>query len=258
MPENPYFMASIYTMASQKGGVGKTTTSAALAAAYQEQGKRVLAVDLDPQGGLTIAFGFAPEALQKTMYHVLTGQAPLESIIIPTKISGISLAPANLDLAGAEAELIGEIGWDRTLKEALEPVLDHYDYILLDCPPTLGLLTTNALVAAHTVIVPIECEFLALQALKQLQAIITKVRQKVNPGLELRILRTMYDARTLHGREVFEEIARVGGELVFPMVIKRTVKFADSTAAGEPILLYAKDSEAADAYRQVAAAAARV
>jgi chromosome partitioning protein len=169
------------------------------------------------------------------------------------KFPGIDLAPSNLDLAGAEAELIGEIGWDRFLRDALEPVLSSYDYVLLDCPPTLGILTTNALVAGHMVIVPIECEYLALQALKQLHTIVGKIRRKANPDLKIKVLRTKVDLRTTLGREVFEEIGRAGGDQVFQDIfIKKTIKFAESTAAGEPILLYATDSEVAQAYRNLA------
>lgn len=245
-------MAKIYTAANQKGGVGKTTTVGSLGSALAEQGKNVLLVDLDPQAGLTVSLGFDPDSFERTIYHVLLEEESLKNATIPTKITGVHLVPANLDLAGVEADLIGEIGWDRTLKDALDSVRESYDYILLDCPPSLGVLTTNALVATQTVIVPLQCEYLALRALKQLQKIVTKVKRKANPDLQIRILRTMYDVRTTHGREVFEEIARVGGDQVFQTFIKRTVKFADATAAGEPILQYDTDSEVARAYRELA------
>lgn len=245
-------MAKIYAAANQKGGVGKTTTVGSLGSALAEQGKNVLLVDLDPQAGLTVSLGFDPDSFERTIYHVLLEEESLKNAIVPTKITGVHLVPANLDLAGVEADLIGEIGWDRTLKDALDQVQENYDYILLDCPPSLGVLTTNALVATQTVIVPLQCEFLALRALKQLQKIVTKVKRKANPDLQTRILRTMYDIRTTHGREVFEEIARAGGDQVFQTFIKRTVKFADATAAGEPILQYDTDSEVARAYRELA------
>ncbi len=245
-------MVSIFAIANQKGGVGKTTTAASLGSVFGEQGKRVLLVDLDPQAGLTVSLGFDPDKFDKTIYHALVEEADIRQVLLATKIPNVDLVPANLDLAGAEAELIGEIGWDRTLKDALESIQETYDVIFLDCSPSLGVLTTNALVACQTVIVPLQCEYLALRALKQLQKIITKVKRKANPHLQVRILRTMYDSRTHHGKEVFEEIARVGGDQVFHTFIKRTIKFADAAVEGEPILRYAKDSEAAQAYRELA------
>jgi chromosome partitioning protein len=245
-------MGSIFAIANQKGGVGKTTTAASLGSVFGEQGKRVLLVDLDPQAGLTVSLGFDPDGFERTIYHALLEQEDIRQVIVPTKIPHVDLVPANLDLAGAEAELIGEIGWDRTLKDALEPIQDSYEVMFLDCSPSLGVLTTNALVACQTVIVPLQCEFLALRALKQLQKIISKVKRKANPHLQVRILRTMYDSRTHHGKEVFDEIARVGGDQVFQTFIKRTIKFADAAVEGEPILRYAKDSEAAQAYRGLA------
>jgi chromosome partitioning protein len=245
-------MPRILALANQKGGVGKTTTSVSLAAAFAETGKRVLLVDIDPQAGLTTSLGYAPEILEHTIYDGFTGASDLKTLVVHSEVPRVDLIPANLDLAGAEADLVGEVAWERTLKEALTPVLENYDLIILDCPPSLGVLTTNALVAADTIIVPLQCEFLALRALKQLQAIVNKVRRRANPELKVRILRTLYDSRTLHGREVFEEIARVAGDELLQTYIKRTVRFADAAAAGKPIMIYAADSEAAEAYRELA------
>jgi chromosome partitioning protein len=245
-------MARTFAFANQKGGVGKTTSSAALAAALAEQGKRVLLVDLDPQAGLTTSLAFDPATLETTIYQALTDGVDLKSVACDTKVPNVTLVPANLDLAGAEAELIGEVAWERTLKDALEPLTDDYDFVVLDCPPSLGVLTTNALVAAECVVVPLQCEYLALRALRQLQTIVSKVRRKANPRLRVRILRTLYDSRTIHGREVFEEIERAAPEEVLQTHIKRTVRLADAAAAGETILRYAKDSEAARAYRELA------
>lgn len=241
----------VYCLANQKGGVGKSASAAALAAACTEKGDRTLIIDCDPHAGVTKSLGVDPDTLKRTLYDVLLGRAAIAEAIIPTKLSGMDLVPANEDLAAVEAELIGEIGWDRTLKDALEN-LTGYDRVFIDCPPSLGVLTVNALVAASTCLVPLQCEFLAMRGLAQLQKIIDKVRQKANPTLAVRIIRTMYDPRTLHSREVSDEIAEHFGELVFTQLIKRTVKFADATVAGEPITMFASTSEASEAYRSIA------
>jgi chromosome partitioning protein len=247
-------MARIFCITNQKGGVGKSTTCACLGTALAERGCRVLLIDFDPQAGLTTSLGLDPDSFQATIYDVLINPdtVSLQTVILSTNISNVSLVPANLDLSGAEAELIGEIGWDRTLKEILVSLEDQYDYVLIDCPPSLGVLTANALVASHLAIVPLQTEYLAMRGLKQLNRIITKVRKRSNPALETKILRTMFDKRTLHGQEVMEEIKKVFGREVYDVVIKRTVKFADSSVAGQPLLLYDSKSEAANAYRALA------
>lgn len=242
----------VYCLANQKGGVGKSASAAALGAARVEHGDRVLIVDCDPHAGVTRSLGIDPDALKLTTYDVLLGRSPIAQAIIPTKLAGLDLLPANEDLAAVEAELIGEIGWDRTLKEALEPIAETYPRVFLDCPPSLGVLTVNALVASSTCLVPLQCEYLAMRGLQQLQKIIDKVRLKANPSLGVRIIRTMYDPRTLHSREVSEEIAEHFGDAVFAPLIKRTVKFADATVAGEPIITFATTSEASTAYREIA------
>ena len=174
-----------------------------------------------------------------------------KSVIIQTKIPGIDLAPANQDLSGAEAELIGEVAWESTLRSVLNPTQD-YDYVIIDCPPSLGVLTVNGLVAAQTVIIPLQCEYLAMRGLRQLNKTIETIRSKVNPKLTPRILRTMHQTRTIHSTDVVEEVKKVFGAKVYNSIIKRTIKFADSSVAGEPVLNYAKNSEAANAYRELA------
>lgn len=246
--------AKIYAIANQKGGVGKTTTCFCLGSAIAESNQKVLLIDMDPQAGLTTILGFDPDSFDPTIYNALLNpeSMPLQNIITETNIPNLYFTPSNLDLAGAEGELIGEIGWDRSLKEILSAAAKNYHFILIDCPPSLGVLTTNALIAADKVIIPVQTEYLALRGIKHLNKIISKVKRKGNSNLTLRILRTMHDIRTLHTKEVAEELAKVFPAQIYKTIIKRTIKFADAALAGESILSYAKESEAAAAYRNLA------
>lgn len=245
-------MSTIIACANQKGGTGKTTTTLNLGAALAEEGKRVLLVDADPQGNLSVNLGFSIEDLSTTLYEVLLDETPVTDALQKELPLGLDLVPANLDLSAAEIELMNEVSRERILKEALSPVADEYDHILLDCPPNLGLLTLNALTAANLVIVPVQTEFLAMRGIKQLQSILTKVKRRTNRSLEVRFLGTLYDRRTIHARDVVDELRAVFGEQVYQTVIRRTIRFADASVAGQPVLSYATRSVAANDYRALA------
>jgi len=243
----------VYCVTNQKGGVGKSTTCACIGASLAEDSKRVLLIDLDPQAGLTVSLGFDPDSFQRTVYDVLIGAngTTLSSVILKTKVPRLDLAPANLDLSAAEAELLGEIAWERMLTQTLHDVEGRYDYAIVDCPPSLGVLTTNALAASSLAIVPLQTEYLALRGLKQLYKIVQKVRQRSNPSLQVRVLRTMFDGRTSHAREVFDEIASVVGNEVFEASIKRTIRFPDASVAGLPLVVFDPTHEASQSYRDI-------
>jgi len=246
-------MSCIYAVTNQKGGVGKTTTCICLGAALAEQGRRVLLVDLDPQGGLTTSLGFDPDSFETTIYNVFIDElASLASVVKETKTPGVHFVPANLDLAGVEGELLGEIGWDRTLKVALESVQEDYDYILLDCPPSLGVLTTNALIASQRVLIPVQTEYLAMRGLKQLTQVLAKVRRKGNPEIKAKVLRTLHQSRTIHSTEAASELESVLEGQLYQTIIRRTIKFAEASVAGEPILSYLPKSQGAMLYRELA------
>jgi chromosome partitioning protein len=246
--------ARILAMCNQKGGVGKTTSTINLGAALAELGRRVLLVDFDPQGALSVGLGVNPLALEQTVYNLLMDpDVAAEDVLLRTDIPGLDLLPSNIDLSAAEVQLVNEVAREQTLARALAPIAGDYDVILVDCQPSLGLLTVNALTAAHGVIIPSECEFFALRGVALLIQTIEKIRERLNPDLELEgILATMYDARTLHGREVLARIVEAFGDRVFHTVINRTVRFPETTVAGEPITTYATTSSGATAYRELA------
>jgi chromosome partitioning protein len=246
--------ARIIAMCNQKGGVGKTTSTINLGAALAEYRRRVLLVDFDPQGALSVGLGINPHEIDVTVYNVLMQRnIPVQQAIRPTNIEGLDLLPANIDLSAAEVQLVSEVAREQMLARALRPVMDEYDAIIIDCQPSLGLLTVNALTAAHGVVIPLECEFFALRGVALLVETIEKVRDRLNPGLEIDgILATMYDPRTLHSREVVARVVEAFGDRVFHTVIGRTVKFPDSSVAAEPITTYAASHAGAYAYRLLA------
>lgn len=246
--------ARVIVMCNQKGGVGKTTTTINLGAALAEYGRRVLLVDFDPQGALSVGLGIPTHQLEHTIYDLLTSsRLGVREVITPTKIPGLDVIPANIDLSAAEVQLVGEVAREQILARALRPILDDYDVVLIDCQPSLGLLTVNALTAAHGVIIPLECEFFAMRGVALLVETIEKITDRLNPRLTIDgILATMYDGRTLHSREVVASVVEHFGDQVFHTVIARTVKFPDATLAAEPITTYDGGHKGAHAYRQLA------
>jgi chromosome partitioning protein len=246
--------ARVMSMCNQKGGVGKTTTTINLGAALAEFGRKVLLIDFDPQGSLSVGLGLNPHEMDLTVYNLLMDrEARLDDVIVPSGVPGMDLLPSNIDLSAAEVQLVHEVAREQTLQRVIGPAIEKYDVILIDCQPSLGLLTVNALTASDGVIVPLECEYFALRGVALLKTTIDKVRERLNPRLEIEgVLGTMFDGRTLHSREVMERLVQAWGDKVFHTVIRRTVKFSDSTVAGEPITSYASASTGAEAYRQLA------
>jgi chromosome partitioning protein len=246
--------ARIVAVCNQKGGVGKTTTTINLGAALAEQGRRVLLVDFDPQGALSVGLGIQPHDLEATVYNLLMerGTNPAE-VVVKTNVAGMDLLPSNIDLSGAEVQLVHEVGREFVLGGVIEPLLPDYDVVLIDCQPSLGLLTVNALACAAGVIVPLECEYFAMRGVALLRETIDKVSSRLNPRLAIDgLLATMYDSRTLHSREVLTRVVNGFGEGVFHTVISRTVRFPDATVAGEPITSFDPASAGASAYRDLA------
>ena len=253
-PVHTHGPARIVALCNQKGGVGKTTTTINLGAALAGFGRRVLLVDFDPQGALSVGLGVNPGQLDRTVYNLLMDRgAHVDDVLLKSSVSGMDLVPSNIDLSAAEVQLVGEVAREQTLQRALEPIVEEYDYVLIDCQPSLGLLTVNALTAAHGVLIPLECEYFALRGVALLMQTIDKVRERLNPQLEVDgVLATMFDARTLHSREVLARLVEVFGETVYHTVISRTIRFPETTVVGRPITDYAPSSPGAVAYRSLA------
>jgi chromosome partitioning protein len=243
-------MGRVISFANQKGGVAKTTTTLNLGVALAEQELKVLLVDLDPQGNLTMSQGLNPDTIERSMFDVLVHRLPIQEVIHHTEVD---LAVSSIDLAGAELALSSMIGRERALEKALAPMKEGYDYVLIDTPPSLGLLTINALVASNGVIVPVQCEYLSLRGLVQLENTLSMIRENLNPDVGIEgILPTMYDSRTLHAREAVEILEENFGDLVFDTKIRKTVRYAEAPVKGTSVLKYDPSGSAAEAYRELA------
>jgi chromosome partitioning protein len=243
-------MGRVISFANQKGGVAKTTTTLNLGVALAEQDLKVLLVDLDPQGNLTMSQGLNPDTIERSMFDVLVHRLPIQEVIHHPEVD---LAVSSIDLAGAELALSSMIGRERALEKALAPVKENYDYVLIDTPPSLGLLTINALVASNGVIVPVQCEYLSLRGLVQLENTLSMIRENLNPDVEIQgILPTMYDKRLLHSREAVDILKENFGDLVFNTRIRKTVRYAEAPVKGQSVLGYDPTGDAAELYRDLA------
>ena len=243
-------MSRVIAFANQKGGVAKTTTTLNLGVAFKERGFRVLVVDLDPQGNLTMSQGMNPDDIERSMFDVLVHRLPIEEIIEEREVD---IAVSSIDLAGAELALSSMIGRERALEKALVSVREAYDYVLVDTPPSLGLLTINAFVAADGVIVPVQCEYLSLRGLVQLENTLSMIRENLNPEVAIEgILPTMYDKRLLHSKEAIEILKENFGDLVYKTLIRKTIRYAEAPVKGQSVLSYDPRGEAAELYRNLA------
>ena len=242
--------AKVIAFANQKGGVAKTTTTLNLAAAFAEEGHRVLCIDMDPQGNLTMSQGIDPDSLETSMYDVLVHDLSIREVIRKREID---IACASIDLAGAEIAMSTKIGRERSLDKALRPIAEDYDFVCIDTPPSLGLLTINALTAADKVIVPVQCEYLSMRGLIQLQNTLSMIRENLNPDVDIAgILPTMVDSRTIHAKEAIQILEENFGDRVFGARIRKTIRFAEAPVKGMSVLKYDPSGTAADAYRQLA------
>lgn len=246
-------MGRIIALANQKGGVGKTTTAINLAASLASLEKRVLVVDADPQANASSGLGVDTSALRQTIYECLCTNIPASDVITPTGVEGLDIIPSHIDLAGADLELLERKDREFVLREVLRPVADRYDYIIIDCSPSLGVITVNALVAAHSVIIPVQCEYFALEGISKLLGTVKIVKTRLNPHLEIEgFLMTMYDSRTRLNNQIYEEVKRHFDKLVFETVIQRNVKLGEAPSHGLPALLYDAESRGAVNHLQLA------
>jgi chromosome partitioning protein len=252
-PKTAHGPAKVIAMCNQKGGVGKTTSTINLGASLAEYGRRVLLVDMDPQGALSAGLGVPHYELDATIHNVLVDRVSVDDVLVHTRVKQMDLVPSNIDLSAAEIQLVTEVGREQTLGRALYPVLDRYDYVLIDCQPSLGLLTVNALACSDGVVIPTECEYFALRGLALLTDTVDKVHDRLNPKLSISgILITRFDTRTVNAREVMARVLERFGDLVFDTVITRTVRFPETSVAGEPITSWAPKSGGAQAYKSLA------
>jgi chromosome partitioning protein len=253
-PRETHGNGRIIAMCNQKGGVGKTTTTINLGAALAEYGRKVLLVDFDPQGSLSVGLGVNPYDIDKSVYDLIMDRnVTVDDVVLKSNVPGLDIIPSNIDLSAAEVQLVTEVAREQILSRALAPAVEEYDFVIIDCQPSLGLLTVNALTAADGVIVPLETEFFALRGVAMLVETIQKVQDRLNPRLEIDgLVATMFDSRTVHSREVLARLVEAFEDKVFHTAIARTVRFPETTVAGEPITTFATSSGGAYSYRQLA------
>lgn len=252
-PDRSASEASVLAVVNQKGGVGKSTTAVNLAATLGDEGKKVLLVDLDPQGNATSGFGLDKNQREECIYNALLGDTPVESVIEPVEVEHVFVVPSTIQLAGAEIELVSTFSRETRLKQVLKPVLGDFDFIIIDCPPSLGLLTVNALTAADGVLIPVQCEYYALEGLTKLLESVRLVKTHLNPSLEVfGVLMTMYDNRTKLSQQVVSEVRDFFGEKVFETLIPRSVRLSEAPSFGQPVTLYDPAGRGAEAYRRLA------